>query len=159
VPEVPAGTPRPNLNAALVWDGDCGFCARAATRVQRMRRRPLVVAWQDIDDLDSYGLTARECHDALQWVEPGRKESGARAVGRLLRHQGRLWPLVAWMPFVWPFSVWAEATYRWVARNRYKLPGGTAACAMQEQREKQAQAREAELEERYDRELEQRDDE
>ena len=151
MPEVPAGTPRPNLNAALVWDGDCGFCARAAARVQRMRRRPLVIAWQDIEDLDSYGLRARECHDALQWVEPGRKESGARAVGRLLRHQGRLWPLVAWMPFVWPFSVWAEATYQWVARNRSRFKTDDAGRALQERRRQAAAEREQQA-------LEQRDD-
>lgn len=110
------------LNAVLVYDGECAPCIRWAKRVEKMRRPPKVVAWQDVEDLNTLGLTARQCHEAVQWVEFGRNESGARAVGRLLRFQGRLWPLVAWMPFVWPFSDVAAAVYRWVARNRHVLP-------------------------------------
>ena len=141
MPEVPASLDyRPELNAALVWDGDCDFCARWAARAMRLRRRPLVIAWQDIEDLESYGLRARECYDALQWVEPGRKESGARAVGRLLRFQGGLWRLVAWTPFVWPFSSWAASAYDWVARNRRRFKTNDEGRALQEKRRQAAAA-------------------
>jgi predicted DCC family thiol-disulfide oxidoreductase YuxK len=123
-------TRRPTLDASLVFDGDCAFCTSAANRVKRkFKHLPYVTPWQEVD-LDRLGLTARQCHDALQWVDYRGTESGARAVGRLLQAQGGLWLLVAWTPFVWPFSSMAEGLYRLVAKNRYRLPGGTAACAV-----------------------------
>jgi predicted DCC family thiol-disulfide oxidoreductase YuxK len=119
---------KPRLNAVVVYDGDCAFCLRSVRWAERkLRRQPRYAAWQDVD-LDSLGLTARECHDAVQWVDYRGKEAGARAVGRLLQAQGGLWRLVAWPPFLWPFSAVADALYRWVSRNRHRLPGGTAAC-------------------------------
>lgn len=122
---------KPRVDAVLVYDGDCAFCARSVRWVQRrLPRQPRIAAWQDVD-LDALGLTARECHEALQWVDYRGKEAGARAVGRLLQSQRGFWRLLGWPPFVWPFSALAEWMYGVVARNRDRLPGGTAACAVE----------------------------
>jgi len=106
------------VNAVIVYDGDCAFCLRSVRWAQRrLPRQPRFAPWQDVD-LDSLGLTARECHDAVQWVDYRGKEAGARAVGRLLQAQGGFWRLLGWPPFLWPFNVAAEAAYRKLARNR-----------------------------------------
>ena len=116
------------IDAALVFDGDCAFCTRSVEWARRrFRRQPRIVAWQEAD-LDSLGLTARACHDAVQWVDYRGTEAGSRAVGRLLQAQGGFWSLIAWGPFVWPFSAMADSLYGLVARNRHRLPGGSAAC-------------------------------
>jgi predicted DCC family thiol-disulfide oxidoreductase YuxK len=129
----PTPAPRkPSIDAALVYDGDCAFCTRSVGWVKRrFKRLPYITPWQEAD-LDRLGLTARQCHDALQWVDYRGTFSGAQAVGRLLQAQGGLWRLVAWLPFFWPFSSMAEGAYGLVAKNRYRLPGGTAACAAPE---------------------------
>jgi predicted DCC family thiol-disulfide oxidoreductase YuxK len=114
---------RPDLNALLVFDGECGFCRRSVRWIQRtLPRQPRIEPWQSLD-LDRWGLTARQCHDAVQWVEPRRTEAGARAIGRLLLAQGGVWRLLGWPPFVWPFSSAAEGLYRWVSRNRHRFKG------------------------------------
>lgn len=111
------------IDAALVYDGECGFCTRVADRVrEKYPAQPRVVPWQEID-LDQYGLTARMCHEAVRWVDYRGNEGGARAIGRLWQAQGGWRRLVAWMPFVWPFSEFAAWVYRKVADNRHRLGG------------------------------------
>lgn len=117
----------------LIFDGDCGFCTTSAGVAQRLRRRQedyAVVAYQ-FADLDSLGLTEEACAQALQWVDAaGRISSAERAIAEVLRH-GRWWvrPLGE-MLRVPPVRRLAGVIYRWVARNRHRLPGGTAVCSL-----------------------------
>ncbi|MFN8167235.1 MAG: DCC1-like thiol-disulfide oxidoreductase family protein [Candidatus Nanopelagicales bacterium] len=127
----------------LVFDGDCAFCTSSVLWLGR--RFPdgfTAVPYQRVD-LDRLGLTERECHDRVQWIADAQaprtsaRESGARAVGALLRAGGRarhdlvgtLWAAAGVLPFVPPTSWAAERVYRVVAANRTRLPGGTPACA------------------------------
>jgi predicted DCC family thiol-disulfide oxidoreductase YuxK len=118
----------------LVYDGDCGVCARLARlAAARVRPRPesfAVTAYQDIS-LARLGLTAAQCDQALQWVAAdGRVSSAQDAVARVLL-SGRVWlrPLgaVILAPGV---NALAAVIYRWVAANRHRLPGGTPACSL-----------------------------
>lgn len=113
----------------LVYDGDCGFCARCAALARRLANgRYDVRAWQDLD-LAAAGLTAADCVAAAQWVDPGHEPvAGHRAIAAALR-QGPWWcrpvgSLLGAPALQRP----AAATYRWVATHRHRLPGGSASC-------------------------------
>jgi predicted DCC family thiol-disulfide oxidoreductase YuxK len=90
-----------------------------------------MVPWQEVD-LAGMQLTRQECQEALQWVgADGRRGAGPVAVGYLLRDAGGWWKPLGWLLRVPPGRWLAWPTYRWVAAHRYRLPGGTAACAVQ----------------------------
>jgi hypothetical protein len=91
------------------------------------------VPWQSLD-LAAYGLTVEAVTSSVQWLRPrggGRPiPSGAAAVGRvLLRSRWPFRPLGALL-LVPPFSWLGRLVYRLIADNRYRLPGGTPACAV-----------------------------
>lgn len=119
----------------LVFDGDCAFCTSSVRWAERWCR-PAVrfVPWQQLD-LDAHGLTQEAVTSSVQWLRPRTSSaksipSGAAAVARtLLRSR---WPfrLLGALILVPPFSWAAEGVYRLIANNRYRLPGGTPACAV-----------------------------
>lgn len=116
----------------FVYDGDCAFCTACARFLER--RIPTgaqVVPWQ-FTDLDALGLTAAECAEAVQWVGgPGDRAAGPDAIARLLLTSDTpLWRVAGRLFRLPPVRVAAWPAYRWVARNRHRMPGGTAACAV-----------------------------
>jgi predicted DCC family thiol-disulfide oxidoreductase YuxK len=116
----------------LVFDGDCAFCTSSVRWLERwVRRRPVIVAWQQAD-LNRLSLTAEQCSQAVQWVgADGRRAHGAAAIAATLRHGGSGWAVLGWVMSA-PGIRWvAERVYRWVAANRHRLPGGTAACSLE----------------------------
>lgn len=118
----------------LVYDGDCGICTKLSRFVTtRLRARPTdfaVTAYQHAD-LATLGLTEEQCDAALQWVgADGRISSAEDAVARaLLSSRMPLRPLGAILLLPGLHGL-AGVVYRWVARNRHRLPGGTPACSM-----------------------------
>ncbi|HVE99386.1 MAG TPA: DCC1-like thiol-disulfide oxidoreductase family protein [Mycobacteriales bacterium] len=118
-------------DGTLVYDGDCAFCTRCVRWMERrLPLRPRVVAWQQAD-LAGLGLTQQACEDAVQWVEPsGRRAAGAAAVAWLLVLSGGMWRVPGRLMLTPPISWLAAGVYRLVARNRGRLPGGSAACAL-----------------------------
>jgi len=117
--------------STLVFDGDCGFCTTSAHWLERhLPRPPSVVAWQLVD-LNGLGLQAEECSQAVQWVgADGVRASGARAIGQLLIAQGPPWAWAGVLTQIPPTSWVATGVYSLIARNRYRLPGGTPACRL-----------------------------
>lgn len=116
----------------LVYDGDCGICTKLSGVARRfvMPRRGTVVASYDLD-LEHYGLTTEQCLEALQFVdERGRVHSAQDAVARLLLAGAPWWKPLGAVLLLPGVHALAGAGYRWVARNRYRLPGSTEACAM-----------------------------
>ncbi|MFM8811321.1 MAG: thiol-disulfide oxidoreductase DCC family protein [Actinomycetota bacterium] len=114
----------------VIFDGDCAFCSSCA-RFLAARVRPSVSVrpWQEVD-LESLGLTAAECAEALQCVvvPSSEKESGHRAVALALRSCRFPWSLIGRVSD-WRFlSPLGSLVYRAVANNRHRLPGGTPAC-------------------------------
>ncbi len=117
----------------LVFDGDCAFCSSSIRVAKRLiRRMPPAVPYQRAP-LDRLGLTDEQCRAAVQYVaRDHRVHSAHDAVSALLLGAGRGWwflgaalrvPGVHWLSGV---------VYRWVARNRHRLPGGTPACSLTE---------------------------
>jgi len=116
----------------LIYDGDCGFCTQCANWLRAQLATPLtVVPWQEIHDLSELGLTVADVSTAVYWVDAyGRTSRGHTAIARsLTRSKGAL-SVIGWLLLLPPLSWLAGPAYRLVAKNRMRLPGATAACAM-----------------------------
>ena len=113
----------------LVYDGDCGFCTTCARFLERIGPDAEIVAWQ-LTDLAELGVTEEQAADAVQWVAAdGTVRSGHQAIAAVLGTAGRIWKIVGRL-IVAPGVSWLAArAYRLTADNRYRLPGGTPACA------------------------------
>ncbi|MBI4899617.1 MAG: DUF393 domain-containing protein [Actinobacteria bacterium] len=112
----------------LLYDGDCGFCAATAARMQRWGRgRYVVLAWQRAD-LGGLGVTREQAASAVQWVNGGRVLSGAEAFSAALVAAGGFWHAVGWLLSLPGVRAVARRTYALVAGNRHRLPGSTDAC-------------------------------
>jgi predicted DCC family thiol-disulfide oxidoreductase YuxK len=145
------------MRAVFVFDGDCGFCSSSARFLQRWVRPAVPVEpWQRLD-LAALGLTRAQCQDAVQLTaqprpfrgsgspalanpagtgEPGGLPAGTAvltgpaAIAAVLRIGLWPWRPVGWLLGLRPMQTVAWPLYRWVARHRHQLPGGSAACAL-----------------------------
>lgn len=114
----------------LVFDGDCAFCTSTAMWVKRRIRPGHVEPWQSLD-LAALGLTTQQCTTALQWVDAhGKVHSAERAVAQMLRDRGGIWSFPGRLIAAPGVVHLAGVIYRWVARHRHRLPGGTPACRL-----------------------------
>jgi predicted DCC family thiol-disulfide oxidoreductase YuxK len=113
----------------LVYDGDCGFCTTCARFLERIGPDAEIVAWQ-LTDLAALGVTEEQAADAVQWVAvDGTVRSGHEAIAAVLGAAGWIWRIAGRL-IVLPGVSWLAArAYRLTADNRYRLPGGTPACA------------------------------
>jgi predicted DCC family thiol-disulfide oxidoreductase YuxK len=119
------------VRPTFLYDGDCAFCTRCAEFIERrIPTEARVLPWQ-FADLDALGLTAAECDEAVQWVgADGVRAAGPDAIGHLLRTSSRISRMAGAALRARPVRAAAWPTYRWVARNRHRMPGGTAACSL-----------------------------
>ncbi len=126
----------------LVYDGDCAFCTRCVGVLERIGPKAEIVAWQ-LTDLDPLGVTEEQAAAAVQWVEvDGTVRAGHEAIAAALSAAGPFWKAVAWILLLPGISWLAAKVYRLVAANRYRLPGGTPACAVAaEDRDRDARPR------------------
>ncbi len=124
----------PSPRPVVIFDGDCGICTKLAgviTSYLKPASSSLAVEpWQRLN-LPAYGLSVEACVEALQYVDADGKVYAAElAVARLLK-ASRPWARPAGYVIELPgVRQLAGVIYRWVARNRHRLPGGTPACAM-----------------------------
>jgi predicted DCC family thiol-disulfide oxidoreductase YuxK len=119
--------PRPTF----LYDGDCAFCTSCARFIERwIHTRAAVLPWQ-FAGLEALGVTRQQAEEAVQWIDPGGSvASGSDAVAKLLADAGSYWQVAGFLLAHRPVRWMAGPVYRLVARNRGKLPGGTAACAL-----------------------------
>jgi predicted DCC family thiol-disulfide oxidoreductase YuxK len=115
----------------FLYDGDCAFCSSCARFIERrIRPSAAVVAWQ-LTDLEPLGVTQPQAEAAVQWIgTDGSVASGTRAIARLLVDAGRFWRPIGQILGVSPLLWLADPLYRLIARNRHRLPGGTATCSL-----------------------------
>ncbi len=96
---------------------------------RRIRPEAEIVAWQ-FADLEAHGVSEEQASEALQWVEPDSTVlSGHRAVAAMLLSAGPVWRIAGRILLLPGISSAAAHTYRLIAANRQRLPGGTPACA------------------------------
>ena len=109
----------------LIYDGDCGMCDKCADYVRRHSSDQVeVVSWQSLPDLSVHGLTEDDVMLQAWWVEGGGNFGGSEAVGKALVAIGGVHRWMGWILLHPPISWMSPAIYRWIARNRYRLPGG-----------------------------------
>jgi predicted DCC family thiol-disulfide oxidoreductase YuxK len=114
----------------LLFDGDCAFCTKCARALERIGPDAEIVAWQ-LTDLAELGITEEQAAAAVQWVQiDGTVRSGHEAIAAVLNTAGRIWKIIGRMVLLPGISWMAAKVYRLVAGNRYRLPGGTPACAL-----------------------------
>lgn len=115
----------------LIYDGDCGFCSAAVGFARRRIHPALRAQAYQLTDLGALGLTRQRAAREVLWVQPGgRVSGGAQAVAGLLSDAGGRWAPAGALLRIPPLSWLAQAVYRLVAANRYRLPGGTPQCAV-----------------------------
>lgn len=115
----------------LVFDGDCGMCTRYAEWVRhRLPADVDVVAWQQVEDLSTLGLTRADVECAAWWLDGSRRAGGAEAIARSLVATDGPTAVMGRVLLAWPISRLARPVYRWIAHNRQRLPGSTDACRM-----------------------------
>ena len=110
----------------LVFDGDCGFCARSARWIRR--RLPESAAaepWQALD-LAGLGLTAVDVAEAAWWFSPDlpRPVRGHEAIGRALAASGGARAVAGRLIAARPGAWISRPVYAAVSRNRRRTPGG-----------------------------------
>src|SRR5215203_2384814 len=122
-------TPPTPERPVLVFDGDCGFCTTCARLLERIGPRAEIVAWQ-LTDLERLGVSEEQAAEAVRWVEPdGTVLAGHEAIAAALGRAERLWQIAGRLLTLPGLSWIAARAYRLIADNRYRLPGGTPACA------------------------------
>ena len=120
------------MEPILLFDGDCAFCTASVTFLQRhIRPKARIIPWQHAD-LGTFGVSERECQESIQWfAAPGaRPLTQGRAVAAALRTGSAPWPLVGRLMQAPGIVQVANAAYRLVAANRFRLPGSTPACRL-----------------------------
>ncbi|HEX6419031.1 MAG TPA: DUF393 domain-containing protein [Acidimicrobiales bacterium] len=135
-------TVRRTDRAVFLYDGDCAFCTACAQFVERrIPTRAAMTPWQ-FADLAALGVAQAEVEDAVVWVAPGEpRVTGPDAFARLFQDAGSWWRPLGWALGRPPVRWLAWPVYRLVARNRHRLPGGTAACSLpQAERERRRTA-------------------
>ena len=114
----------------LLYDPDCGACTRAA---HWLARRGVGCGVEPITPgrLAALGVDPDRATREIPFVLPGGEvRYGARAVAAALR-TGPAWLRVAGAVIdARPVRPLAAALYGLVARNRFRLPGGSATCAL-----------------------------
>ena len=95
---------------------------------RHIRRLDTTIPYQQAD-LEAFGLTAAQCEEALQWVgADGTVFSAELAVAHTLIDAGGCWALTGRAVLLPGIRQLSGVMYRWIARNRHHLPGGTPAC-------------------------------
>ena len=114
----------------LVFDGDCSFCSTSARLFRRITKNKVPATAYQLYDLESVGLAAEQCSEALQYVTKDAIYSGHEAVARSLIDSKTAWSLLGYFLRVPVVSSVGYLVYTWVAKNRNRLPGGTPECAV-----------------------------
>lgn len=115
--------------AVLVYDGNCAFCNRSLQfGLKNLAWFPAYKAYQKLPN-GAFNLNHADFESSIWLIGPSAKFAGHRAAAWILLQQKnplhRL--LGALIELAGPVS---KFTYAWVAKNRHRLPGGTAACEL-----------------------------
>lgn len=116
----------------FLYDADCGFCTKFSKLLERVSAKGTydVMAWQNAD-LEALGLTPEACADAAWFVtNSGSLFRGSDGIGRALREGTVLLRPLGVLVALPGIRALSHVVYRWVAKNRYLMPGASAQCRM-----------------------------
>lgn len=119
----------------MLYDDDCGFCRRSAARVHRLGvavdRAPIQGT-----DLAAYGIAEERALREMPFVRPdGSVVYGHEAWAAILATGPLPARLLGRLLVARPLRGVSARGYAWVAANRQRLPGGTAACELPTERD------------------------
>ena len=113
----------------LVYDGNCGFCARSVQFILRHERRhDLMFVPRDSElGKDLRRRFHLEAVESMLWIVNGKAEMESGAVLNAAKYVGGFWAFLATLGSLVPAPLrnWA---YRLIARNRRRLSSGTTTC-------------------------------
>lgn len=124
-------------NQVLIYDGDCKFCQLSLEfGIRHLTTFPKYVAFQKIDPA-KFGLSVEQVRTQIWLANEGpasiRPLGGHLAAGEiLLMQKNLLYRVFGWLIKTPPTSFLADLVYRWVAKNRHRLPGGTRQCKLED---------------------------
>lgn len=114
----------------MIFDGTCGFCTRTIRYLHTLDRHGRItsIACQVAKEDPAFALGEIDCGESAWAItDDGRREVGGQAatlIAAVLLQ--RRWPMTVGR---WPGIRHALGFgYRWIARNRYRLPGDTPYC-------------------------------
>jgi predicted DCC family thiol-disulfide oxidoreductase YuxK len=125
------------IDRVLIYDGDCQFCQLSLEfGLRHLKNFPKYVAFQRIAPAD-FGLSVNQVQSQIFMASriPAAKlpAGGHFAAAEILRMQNnRLYWLVGLIMSKPPVSWLAGMVYRWVAKNRHRLPGGSRQCQIKD---------------------------
>lgn len=96
------------------------------------RSRVEIQPWQKIPErMAALGLTVDDVLTQVWHVsaDSSKLTGGAEAVNNTIQHVWYLRP-ISWLYYVPGIRQLQDRLYKWIAVNRYKMPGSTAACAI-----------------------------
>ena len=117
----------------LLYDGDCGFCARSVRFVLAREGRDRSLRFATLQG--PVGERARAADPALAgvdsvlWLEGGRVLARSDAALRALTYLGGPWRAAAAVGRAVPRAL-RDAVYDWIARHRMRLAGGGDGCLL-----------------------------
>lgn len=116
----------------LLFDGDCAFCSTCSRWLTAHVPTPTAVEPWQWTDLEPLGVSVAEVDAAVVLVDVNlHRTHGPEALAGLLRSStSGAWRAAGRVLGMRPVLVVAWPLYRWVARNRHRMPGGTAQCSL-----------------------------
>jgi predicted DCC family thiol-disulfide oxidoreductase YuxK len=125
----------------FLFDGDCAFCTSCVRFIERhVPTRARIVAWQ-FADLAKLGVAPEAAEAAVQWIDRAQPVlAGPAAIAAMLVDAGSVWRPIGAVLGTRPVLWVAWPVYRWISRNRHRLPGGTAACSLSQAERERARA-------------------
>lgn len=121
----------------LIYDGDCQFCQLSLEfGLKHLRIFPKYVAFQRISPAD-FGLTSEQVQSQIFMASPAKAQEnpvgGHFAAAEILKMQkNAVLVSIGWLMEKPPLSWLAGLVYRWVAKNRHRLPGGSRQCKIED---------------------------
>lgn len=127
-------------SALLLYDGDCGFCARSVQFVLRHEGAHRTLRFASLQSPTGAAVRARHPElnavDSVIWYEPGGGGEGrdlvlvrSRAVLRVLGYLGGVWSWLGWLARLVPRAI-RDYAYDFIARHRHQLIRGAPACVI-----------------------------
>lgn len=125
------------MKKILIYDGDCQFCRLSLDfGIRTLSRFPKFVAYQRVDTA-TYGLSEKDVSSQIWIVDTISTQQkplgGHLAIAHILLDQPEFyWRWLGFLMKTPPFSFVADVAYKWVARNRHRLPGASKACKIED---------------------------
>lgn len=116
--------------SVLIYDGDCAFCNRSLQfGLRNLRWFPRYRPFQELTE-NEYGRPRSDFEKSIWIIGDARQLPGHKAAAWILLQQTNPMhrALGALIYFGGPMSALA---YRLIAKNRHRMPGGTAACEIE----------------------------